>query len=487
VETLIGPAGTGKSFVVGALAKAWQDPDRWDGEQRRVVALAASQVATEVLIGEGLAARNIARWLATQDRLTDGRPFGDDKAWRLRAGDLVAVDESAMADTAALARIHAVCAGADAKLLLVGDHRQLAAVGAAGGMELVANTANPGNPAAGGLRHELTETRRFSADWEGCASLRLRDGDQTVLADYHKYGRLIDGGALEQTEQAAVRAWLADTLAGRHALLIVDTNEQAARLSAQLRADLVRLGHVDEHAVPLGLQGTWAGRGDLVQARRNAWELVGVGANTRGPINREQYRVLHTLDDGGLVVAPITGRTTGTDDADDAGGCEQLGAALTLPPSYVAEHVALGYASTVHAAQGLTVDTCHTVATAATGVEALYVGMTRGRTPTQPTSSPAPCPPTRRPARSSRPCTAPRKPSSRPRSTPPTHSCPHWPKRPQAPPRPRPCAPRPNCSPTRPNWPPRVAPPAGSTNWWPTAPSPTASASTSPPRTALPP
>jgi hypothetical protein len=34
VETLVGPAGTGKSFVVGALAKAWQDPDVWDGEQR---------------------------------------------------------------------------------------------------------------------------------------------------------------------------------------------------------------------------------------------------------------------------------------------------------------------------------------------------------------------------------------------------------------------------------------------------------------------
>ena len=363
VESLIGPAGTGKSFVVGALARAWQDPSLWGGARRRVVGLAASQIATEVLTDEGLTARNIARWLATQQRLVDGRPLGDDKAWQLRAGDLVVVDESAMADTGDLTAIHEHCRAAGAKLLLVGDHRQLAAVGAAGGMELVAD-------AVGGLRHELTETRRFSAAWEGGASLRLRDRDQTVLAEYHKHGRLIDGGAIEQTEQAAAKAWLADTLAGRHSLLIVDTNEQAARLSAQLRADLVRLGKVDEHAVPLGLQGTFAGRGDLIQARRNDRRLAGYAGNTHEPINREQYRVLNTLDDGGLVVAPITSRRDGH---------EHTGQPMTLPAHYVSQHVALGYASTVHAAQGMTVDTSHTVATGSTGAEALYVGLTRGR------------------------------------------------------------------------------------------------------------
>src|SRR5690606_19946668 len=46
---------------------------------------------------------------------------------------------------------------------------------------------------------------------------------------------------------------------------------------------------------------------------------------------------------------------------------------------YVSAHVALGYASTVHSGQGLTVDRCHTVITPNTGAEALYVGMTRGR------------------------------------------------------------------------------------------------------------
>ena len=150
VETLVGPAGTGKSFVVGALARAWTDPGlRRRRSARRVFGLATSQIATDVLADEGLTARNIARWLATQDRLAAGpgsadrSPTGDDEAWRLRAGDLVVVDESAMADTAALAAIHRHVDAAGAKLLLVGDHRQLAAVGAGGGMDLLAAGRRP--------------------------------------------------------------------------------------------------------------------------------------------------------------------------------------------------------------------------------------------------------------------------------------------------------------------------------------------------------
>jgi len=355
VESLVGPAGTGKSFVVGVLAQTWQDPADWDGQQRKVVGLAASQIATEVLAGEGLAARNISRWLATQQRLTEGRPVGDDGDWRLDPGDLVVVDESAMANTPDLAAIHRHVTDAGAKLLLTGDHKQLAAVGAAGGMQLTAGRCPS---------YELSEARRFTQEWERAASLRLRDGDEKVLGEYHKRGRLIDAGALEQAHASAARAWLADTLAGKRSLLIVDTNEQAAKLSAQIRADLIRLGKVAEDGVPLGLQHTTAGAGDVVQARKNQWDLAGVLGNPRGPINRELYRVVETLDDGGLVVTPVNAAE---------------GERITLPGSYVAEHVALGYATTVHSAQGLTVDTGHAVITNRTGPAALYVALSRAR------------------------------------------------------------------------------------------------------------
>ena len=149
---------------------------------------------------------------------------------------------------------------------------------------------------AGG--HELTEVHRFAADWEGPASLRLRDGDDTVLHTYRKHGRLIDGGTPEQARSSAARAWLADALAGRRSVLMVGTNEEAARLSAEVRADLVRLGLVQDDGVPLDRDGTTAGVGDLVQARRNGWELSTWDGNRRAPINRETYRVTETREDG---------------------------------------------------------------------------------------------------------------------------------------------------------------------------------------------
>ena len=355
-ESLVGPAGTGKSLVVGAIAHAWQDPSLWDGTKRRAFGLATSQIATDVLAGEGVTARNITRWLATQDRLTTN-PSGDDHRWRLAAGDLVVVDESSMVDTNHLAAIHEHVSAAGAKLLLVGDHHQLAAVGAGGGMDLLATA---------GASYELTEARRFTQPWERAASLRLRAADESVLTEYHRHGRLIDGGTLAEAEQSAARAWLADTLDGKRSLLLVDTNDQAAALSAQLRAELVRLGQVAEHGVPLGLQNTYAGVGDIVQARRNEWNLAGQYGNTVAPINRQQYRVIETHDDGSIVVDTIP-----------AG--DQPAVRLTLPAGYVSEHLALGYASTVHAAEGITVDTAHPVVTPSTQHAALYVMLTRGR------------------------------------------------------------------------------------------------------------
>ena len=165
-----------------------------------------------------------------------------------------------------------------------------------------------------------------------------------MLRDYHRTAGSSTPAPREQAEASAARAWLADTLAGRRSLLLVDTNEQAARLSAQLRAELVRLGRVDEHGVPLGLQGTYAGVGDLVQARRNGWDLAGYEGNRRGPINRETYRVTAVRDDGGLEVAPVARPRPRR--------ASVLGERMVLPAGYVAEHLALGYASTVHAAQG---------------------------------------------------------------------------------------------------------------------------------------
>jgi AAA domain len=57
---------------------------------------------------------------------------------------------------------------------------------------------------------QLTEPLRFRAAWEQAASLRLRAGDTTVLAEYDQHGRIY-GGDPEQMIDAAA-AYLALTL-----------------------------------------------------------------------------------------------------------------------------------------------------------------------------------------------------------------------------------------------------------------------------------
>jgi hypothetical protein len=245
----------------------------------------------------------------------------------------------------------------------------LAAVGAGGALADVA---------AAGITYELAEVRRFRNDWEGPASLRLRDGDPSVVAEYVKHGRIVDAGTPEQAEAAAARAWLADTIDGCDALLVVGSNEAAARVSAGLRAELIRLGRVEEDGVPLGMPGwagTAAGVGDLIQARRNAWHLARWDGNTAAPVNRTTYRVTALRPDGGLTVAPVTGRDTDPDGT----VVERLGEPMQLPPRYVDQHVTLAYASTVHAAHGRTVDTGHGVFGPGTDPAAGYVQTTRGR------------------------------------------------------------------------------------------------------------
>lgn len=345
LEVLSAPAGTGKSFLDGVLVRAWEGT----GQVRGVT---FGQRQAEVLTEEGVTSRNIAAWLSGQERLAQGRPVGDDEKFRLSRGDLLIVDEAQMAGTNRLAHIAELTHRAGAKLLLTGDPAQ-------GGLGQSGTLADL---AARASTHELFEVRRFSAEWERGASLRLRDGDTSALTDYDQHGRIIDGGAREQAEQLAGRAWLADTLQGRESLVVVPTNEQADRICGQLRVELVRLGLVEETGVRLGMQDTTAGVGDLIQARH--------ADPRRALVNRTVFRVQEVRSDGSLLAAQVRY------DRDDG---ERLDAPRIIPADYVASHVALGYASTKDAAIGRTTDTAHSLITKNLSRAAAYVPLTRGR------------------------------------------------------------------------------------------------------------
>jgi hypothetical protein len=249
VSVGVGPAGSGKTHTVAAGARAWE------ASGGQVVGITTSQAARNVLAQAGI--RNA--WNSTQFLHQMSGP-GE----RLAERTLIVIDEGSTMSMTHLADIVGMAERDNAKVLITGDHQQLAAVESGGGMTLL----------AGHLGYtQLACPVRFTAEWEQLASLRLREGDKAALEAYDEHGR-ITGGTREQVFEAARRAYVVAWLAGEDVLLMAYFQEDCRELSRIIRDDLIHLGLVDDgRSVPLAA-GAWASAGDLIVARENDHQLV---------------------------------------------------------------------------------------------------------------------------------------------------------------------------------------------------------------------
>jgi hypothetical protein len=335
------PAGAGKSHTMAAFARLWTT---FTG--RRVIGLTTSTNAARVLAHEGLAeSYNIAEFL--------GKIEGSDELRRpvpLHRDDVLVLDEASQLSTCDLAMIGEAARQAGARIIATGDTAQLGAVEAGGMFALLAREI----PAA-----QLHEVRRFQAQWEREASVRLRAGDPAAVAAYDRHGRIRAADEEAACDRAA-SMWLADHLRGKDVLLLAGSNAEAADLSRRVQARLIRLGMVGPPQAALS-DGNQAGVGDLIRARLN----TEIDAGGRTLANRDTLRITgwrgpdaevrRQRDDG-----------TWTDP-------------FRVPLCYLASSAELGYGGNVHVAQGRTVDTAHLLVTASLTWRALYVALTRGR------------------------------------------------------------------------------------------------------------
>ncbi|MFE5309538.1 MobF family relaxase [Isoptericola sp. NPDC056605] len=340
LDVLVGPAGTGKTTAMCALAAGWIAAQG----RGSVVGLAPSAAAAQVL-GEDLGIRcdNTAKWIHDHRR---GRAD-------FAPGQLVILDEATLASTRALDTIASRAAQVGAKVVLVGDPAQLQSVGAGGAFAMLVSAHGEDVP-------RLTEVHRFVHDWEKSASLRLRDGDPAVIDQYESHGRIREGSTDEMVD-AAYTAWRHDAEHGRASILVTESAETVGRLNDRARAERIRSGLTSAGRDVVLRDDVRASAGDVIVTRRNDRRLrMGSNGWVR---NGDRWKVTHVRLDGGLEVRP-EGRRRGS---------------VVLPAGYVVEHVDLGYAVTAHRAQGLTVDTAHVVVSPSSTRENLYVSMTRGR------------------------------------------------------------------------------------------------------------
>ena len=254
----------------------------------------------------------------------------------------------------------AQAAAARAKVLLVGDHAQLSAMDAGGAFNLLAER---GRPAV------LTSLWRFTHQWEAAATRGLRTGDRRVLDAYADHDR-ISAGAAEVMCEEAYAAWQADTEAGIPAILLAADAATVSALNARAHNDRVADGLVGADGVTTS-DGTVVGVGDHVVTRSNNRRLKIPGGYVR---NGDMWHVTAIGADGSLTVTKLA--RTGTHTGQRAGSTR---ADVVLPVDYVTAHVDLGYATTTHRAQGITVDHAHVLAAPGMVRENLYVAMSRGR------------------------------------------------------------------------------------------------------------
>jgi len=145
-------------------------------------------------------------------------------------------------------------------------------------------------------------------------------------------------------------------------ILIAPDNDAVTALNERAHAELVDRKVVDAtHVVRLS-DGLSASRGDTVIARKNDRRIM----DDAGDFIRNGTLIKITSKPSRN--GSIHGRRLDT------------GQSIRLSCEYLAESVELGYATTAHRSQGITVDTSHTVLTQGCLTrELFYVGMTRGR------------------------------------------------------------------------------------------------------------
>ncbi|MHB1930767.1 MAG: ATP-dependent DNA helicase [Acidimicrobiales bacterium] len=265
---------------------------------------------------------------------------------RLDERSVVILDEAGMTDDVDLARLttHAQLAGA--KLIVVGDHHQLGAVGPGGALAALAAR----HPDA---VHHLAENRRQTDPEERAALEQLRDGDINRAVDwYADHDRIRPVADRESALQAAVDAWAADTAAGAETALLAWRRANVAELNDRARAWMADTGRLTGPELTTGGVSYRAGDKVIALAPDRDAGLVTSQRATITHVDIDTGTVVVRTDDGHQVA--LTGGQLGADRLDHA------------------------YATTVHRSQGATAERAHLYADGG-GRELAYVAMSRAR------------------------------------------------------------------------------------------------------------
>jgi len=333
LELVVGVAGSGKTTMLAAVAAGFA------ASGFTVIGTATSgQAARGLGEGAGLGeSRTIASlcWRLDNDRV------------RLGPRHVLICDEAGMTDDPDLGRLLAAVHAAGAKLIAVGDDRQLSPVGPGGG--LAALTArHPGRV------WKLTANVRQHDPGERRALAELRAGKPDAAVDwYAEAGRVVAAPSRDDAIAAMVDAWTADLTGDLDPLLRAWKRADVDDLNRKARAAYATLGRLAGPEVEA--------RGGRAY-RAGDWVLMLTPGPAGAWVTSEHATVTAVyLHDGSLDAVTPDGRHL------------HLDADATR-----AERLTYAYAITVHRSQGATSDSAHVLEDGG-GRELAYVAMSRAR------------------------------------------------------------------------------------------------------------
>jgi Ti-type conjugative transfer relaxase TraA len=344
VKCVLGYAGTGKSYLLGAAREAWEQ----QGYTVHGVTLS------------GIAAENLAASSGIESRTLASRCYYWDRdEQHLTKNDIVVVDEAGMLGSRQLSRIITEAERARAKVVLIGDPQQLQAIEAGAAFRAVCDELG---------YVELTEVRRQKEMWQQQATKDCAKGDiKRALDAYAQREHLHEFNTQDEAKTAIVRQWLESrtTEPEKSQLMLAYTRQDVAELNELVRHELQQSGHL----------GTSENNQAFIVETARGHKEIAISERLYCLQNDRRLGVMNgTL---GTVTA-IDAENNSLTLQLDKGSAQGEGLALELNLNQY-NHLDYGYAATIHKAQGVTVDRTQLLASTHLDSHASYVALSRHR------------------------------------------------------------------------------------------------------------